>query len=66
VEIYELDERKRKARSVDDDFIADVKIKVRAAAGALRTNDLPAAPAPKKCTTCDYRGMCTAGRNAAS
>jgi hypothetical protein len=25
VEIYELDERKRKPRSVDDDFIADVK-----------------------------------------
>src|SRR5690606_10350335 len=25
VEIYELDERKRKPRSVDDDFVADVK-----------------------------------------
>jgi DNA helicase-2/ATP-dependent DNA helicase PcrA len=62
VEIYELDERKRKPRSVDGDFIADVKMKVRNAAEALRSGTLPAAPAPKKCGTCDYRGMCTAGR----
>jgi DNA helicase II / ATP-dependent DNA helicase PcrA len=61
VEIYELDARKGKARSVDDDFIADVKIKVRDAAAALRANTLPTAAAPKKCATCDYRGMCTAG-----
>ncbi len=61
VEIYELDERKRKSRSVDDDFIDDVKSKVRDAAEALRTATLPAAPAPKKCGACDYRGMCTAG-----
>jgi DNA helicase-2/ATP-dependent DNA helicase PcrA len=65
VEIYELDERKRKPRSVDDDFIADVKSKVRDAAEALRTATLPTAPTPKKCGTCDYRGMCTAGRAAA-
>ena len=64
VEIYELDERKRKPRSVDDDFIADVKSKVRDAAAALRTATLPAAPSPRKCGTCDYRGMCTAGRAA--
>jgi len=64
VEIYELDERKRKPRSVDDDFIADVKSKVRDAAQALRTATLPPAPAPKKCGACDYRGMCTAGRTA--
>jgi ATP-dependent DNA helicase UvrD/PcrA len=65
VEIYELDERKRKPRSVDDDFIADVKTKVREAAEALRTSTLPTAPAPKKCGACDYRGMCTTGRAAA-
>ncbi len=62
VEIYELDERKRKPRSVDDDFIFDVKTRVREAAAALRTATLPATPTPKKCGTCDYRGMCTAGR----
>ena len=37
IEIYELDDRKRKPRSVDDDFISDVKAKVRQAAEALRT-----------------------------
>ena len=62
VEVYELDERKRKPRSVDDDFIADVKMKVREAAGALRTGALPARPSAKKCKACDYRGMCSAGR----
>jgi len=65
VEIYELDERRRKLRSVDDDFIADVKTKVRNAAGALRTGTLPAVPTMKKCGACDYRGMCTPGRAAA-
>jgi DNA helicase-2/ATP-dependent DNA helicase PcrA len=65
VEIYELDERKRKSRSVDDDFITEVKAKVRDAAEALRTGTLPTVPTPKKCGTCDYRGMCTAGRVAA-
>ncbi len=64
VEIYELDERKRKPRSVDDDFITDVKTKVRDAAEALRTGTLPTSPAPRKCASCDYRGMCTAGRAA--
>ena len=65
VEIYELDERKRKPRSVDDDFISEVKSKVRDAADALRTATLPTVPTPRKCGACDYRGMCTAGRAAA-
>jgi DNA helicase-2/ATP-dependent DNA helicase PcrA len=64
VEIYELDEGKRKPRSVDDDFLDDVKVDVRRAAQALRTSSLPAAPAVKKCAACDYLGMCTAGRAA--
>lgn len=64
VETYELDERKRKPRSVDDDFITEVKDKTRSAAGALRAGALPAAPAAPKCAACDYRGMCTAGRGA--
>ena len=65
VEIYELDERKRKPRSVDDEFVADVKTRTREAAMALRTGVLPATPSAKKCGSCDYRGMCTAGRAAA-
>ena len=64
VEIYQLEERKRKPRSVDDDFIDDVKNKVREAATALRTSTLPANPSQKKCGTCDYRGMCSAGARA--
>jgi DNA helicase-2/ATP-dependent DNA helicase PcrA len=62
VEVYELDERKRRPRSVDDDFIADVKRRTQEAAAALRTGALSAEPAMRKCATCDYRGMCTAGR----
>ena len=61
VEIYELDEGKRKPRSVDDDFLNDVRIDVRRAAEALRSNNLPTAPVERKCARCDYGGMCTAG-----
>jgi DNA helicase-2/ATP-dependent DNA helicase PcrA len=66
VEVYELDERKRKPRSVDSEFIEDVKVQVRGAAEALRRSDLPASPTAKKCTACDYRGMCSAGTWAVS
>lgn len=65
VEIYELDEGKRKPRSVDDDFIEDVKAKTRGAADALRNGSLPMAPGAAKCAKCDYCGMCSAGRAAA-
>lgn len=61
VEIYELDEGKRKPRSVDDDFIEDVKKKMAGAARALRHGDLPTQPSVTKCKTCDYRGICSAG-----
>ncbi len=66
VETYALEERKRTPRSVDDDFIKDVKAKVRGAAAALRSGDMPVAPAPKKCAGCDYRRLCTAGAKAAA
>ena len=67
VEIYELDERKRKPRSVDDDFIDDVKTKVarrrrRAAHGCAAGR----AGRRRSAQSCDYRGMCTAGRAAAA
>jgi len=64
VEIYELDQRKRNARAVDEDFIKDVKAKVATAAKALRAGTLNADPHPKKCAACDYLGMCTAGAKA--
>lgn len=62
VEIYNLDEGKRKPRSVDDEFIGEVKKQVRGAAQALRDGKLSPAPAPKKCGTCDYKRMCSAAK----
>lgn len=59
VEIYNLDERKRKPRSVDEDFLDNVRTKVKSAADALREGVLSPAPAPKKCANCDYRRMCS-------
>jgi DNA helicase-2/ATP-dependent DNA helicase PcrA len=60
VEIYELDDQKQKRRSVDDDFIADVKRDVRTAATALRENTLPPKPKNQTCYQCDYRNLCSA------
>jgi DNA helicase-2/ATP-dependent DNA helicase PcrA len=59
VEIYELDDQKQKRRSVDDDFIADVKRDVRAAAASLRGNDLPPKPHKQTCGQCDYCRLCS-------
>jgi DNA helicase-2/ATP-dependent DNA helicase PcrA len=64
VEIYDLDGRKRKPRSVDDDFIDDVKKGVRAAAEALRKSSLAKKPSDKRCAGCDYRRMCSSGAQA--
>ena len=61
VEIYELDDQKQKRRSVDSDFIDDVKRDVRAAAEALRRNTLTARPSRNTCGQCDYCNLCTAG-----
>jgi ATP-dependent DNA helicase UvrD/PcrA len=61
VEVYELEERKRKPRSVDDSFIVDVKENVSKAAQALRQSKMPAIATHKNCGGCDYRGLCTAG-----
>lgn len=65
VEIYNLEERNRKPRPVDDEFITDTKAKVREAASALRAGTMPPRPEAKKCGACDYRRMCTAGALAA-
>lgn len=60
VEIYELDAQKQKRRSVDADFIADVKRDVKRAADALRGNDMKPRPHAKTCGTCDYQRLCSA------
>lgn len=62
VEIYNLDERKKKPRSVDEDFIGDVKGKVHRAATALRDNDMPPATSARACPSCDYLGLCSVGK----
>ena len=62
VEIYELDERKKKQRSVDSDFIEDVKARTHGAARALRSGEFSPSPDAKKCANCDYLGLCTAGQ----
>jgi DNA helicase-2/ATP-dependent DNA helicase PcrA len=66
VEIYELDEGKRKPRAVDEDFIKDVKKQIGRAAATLRAGTLTQDTHPKKCGSCDYRGMCTPGAKAAA
>jgi DNA helicase-2/ATP-dependent DNA helicase PcrA len=64
VEIYELDEQKQKRRSVDDEFIEDVKRDVRGAADALRKNVLVPRPSRKTCGACDYRDLCSSATTA--
>jgi DNA helicase-2/ATP-dependent DNA helicase PcrA len=61
VETYELEEQKRKPRSVDDDFITDVRNNVKTAANALRLGELPPKPSAGACRNCDYQEICTAG-----
>ena len=59
VEIYELDDQRQKRRSVDEEFIDDVRRDVRAAAAALRRNELPPKPDRKTCGRCDYCNLCS-------
>lgn len=59
VEMYDLDERRQRPRPVDEDFIADVKTGVRAAASALRRGALPPTPSGRTCGACDYRRLCS-------
>jgi len=60
VEIYELDEQKQKRRSVDDEFMVEVKRDVKGAAAALRDNVLSPKASKKTCGECDYCNLCSA------
>jgi len=64
VEIYELEEQKRKPRSVDEDFIEDVRTSVRSAAESLRAGKLDATPTLSACAECDFTGLCSSCRAA--
>ena len=61
VEIYELEEQKRKPRSVDDDLIATVKQNVKDAASSLRLGILPPKPLEERCSGCDFKMLCSQG-----
>lgn len=61
VEIYNLDKREKKPRSVDDGLIGDVRKDVQAAADALRRGVMVKTPAEKKCSSCDHRRICSEG-----
>lgn len=60
VETYELDTQTRKPRAVDDDLIADVVGRVKAATQALRSNSFPATPSETQCGRCDFARLCSA------
>ena len=60
VETYELDKQIQKARSVDDEMLAEIAGKVKGAADALRTNALSPKPHTKTCGECDYCNLCSA------
>jgi len=57
----ELEEQKRKPRSVDDDFIEMVKKNVKYAADSLRVGALPPKPSEKACRQCDFKMLCSDG-----
>jgi DNA helicase-2/ATP-dependent DNA helicase PcrA len=58
LEVYDLDERRRVPRSVDDVLLASTKGKVLRAAEDLRAGHLATTPSTKKCATCDFHRMC--------
>ena len=62
VEVYNLDERKKKPRSVDEEFIEEVRHDVRRAARALRENNMPTQTSVRACSSCDYLGLCSVGK----
>ena len=60
VEIYELEERKKRPRTVDEDFIDDVRMETLKAASALRKMQLEPSPTSSKCQQCDFSSICSA------
>ena len=59
VEIYELDERRPRRRSVDEVLIDNVRRNTREAAEALRTMRLEPAPSRIRCGQCDSAFICS-------
>ena len=60
LEIYELDERARHPRPVQDDLVEDIKTQTIAATSALRQMKLEKQPTPPRCGDCDHSSLCSA------
>ena len=60
LEIYELEERARHPRPIQDDLVEDIKAQTVAAASALRQMKLEKQPAPLRCSDCDHSSLCSA------
>ena len=60
VEVYELDERKAKPRTVDEDILDEVRQNTRKAASALRAMQLTPDPTRHRCGQCDFKALCSA------
>ena len=66
VEIYDLDQGKRRPRPVEDSLVDEVRSSTMQAANALREQRFPAKPGPRKCGQCDFRRICSPGEQAVS
>ena len=62
VEIYELQERNPKRRSVDEDFVSSVRKRTKKAAESLRKMRLAPKPSRSKCQQCDFSEICSASK----
>ncbi len=62
LEIYDLEEGKGTARSVDDVLVDGIRGRTRDAAATLRSMNLTPAPALAKCRRCDFKMLCSASK----
>ena len=62
LEIYDLEEGKGTARSVDDALVDGIRSRTQEAAVALRTMNLIPAPVLEKCRRCDFKMLCSASK----
>ena len=66
VEIYDLDQGKRRPRPVEDSLVNEVRRSARQAVDALREQRFPAKPGRRKCGQCDFRQICGPGERTLS
>ena len=59
LEIYDLEEGKGTARSVDDELVDSIRDRTQDAAAALRTMNLMPDPEVNKCRRCDFKMLCS-------